>query len=146
MKLNVDLSQLVLVCYSEGEWVLLLLVGVEWCMFDCDGDEVVCVMSFVCYVLGSSFFVYMYLGGEEYFVFEGIFLDELGDYLVGSYVYNLVGLLYMLCSDEGCVIFVKLYWMYLDDQQIVRILMVGEDFWQLNGDVECLFLYEFGVE
>lgn len=47
--------------------------GVDCRMLDCIGDEVVCVIIIVCYVSGSVFFVYIYMGGEEFFVFDGVF-------------------------------------------------------------------------
>lgn len=85
------------------------MLGVIWMMLDCLGDEVVCVMIIVCYVLESCFFVYNYDGGEEFIVLEGVFEDEYGIFLVGFYICNLLGFSYMLGFVEGCVIFVKLW-------------------------------------
>lgn len=78
-------------------------------MLDWVGDEVVCVISIVCYELGVGYFGYVYEGGEEIFVLFGIFSDEYGDYLVGSYLCNLFGSVYIFYFVDGCIIFVKLW-------------------------------------
>jgi anti-sigma factor ChrR (cupin superfamily) len=78
-------------------------------MLDRIGDEVVRATSIVRYAPGSHFSAHTHGGGEEFFVLNGVFQDEHGDYPVGSYVRNPPTSSHVPGSDLGCVIFVKLW-------------------------------------
>lgn len=48
------------------------------------------------------------MGGEEIFVFEGMFEDEYGCYLKGIWICSFYGLEYMFFFEEGVLIYVKM--------------------------------------
>lgn len=121
MQLHADLSQRAIVLTSELPWQASPMPGVQRRMLDRDGDEVARATSIVRYAPNSKFSAHTHGGGEEFFVLEGIFTDEHGDYPAGTYIRNPVGSSHCPRSDEGCTIFVKLWQMSPDDRQYVRI-------------------------
>jgi len=90
-------------------------------MLDRIGDEVARATSIVRYAPGSYFSPHTHSGGEEFFVLEGTFSDEHGDYGPGAYVRNPVGSSHKPFSEKGCTIFVKLWQMQEHDQEFVRL-------------------------
>ena len=89
--------------------------GVQRRKLDRIGDEVARATSLVKYEAGSRFSPHTHGGGEEFFVLEGTFSDEHGDYPAGTYVRNPIGTTHKPHSEEGCVIFVKLHQFDEDD-------------------------------
>ncbi len=89
-------------------------------MLDRIGDEVARATSIVRYAPKSRFSPHVHEGGEEFLVLEGIFQDEQGDYPAGSYVRNPPQSRHTPGSDQGCVIFVKLWQFDLEDRTQVR--------------------------
>jgi len=89
-------------------------------MLDRDGGEVARATSLVRYAPGSRFSSHVHGGGEEFFVLEGVFSDEHGDYPAGTYVHNPIGSSHAPFSRDGCVIWVKLHQMQAaDDRRVV---------------------------
>ncbi len=78
-------------------------------MLDRVGDEVARATSIVRYAPESAFSPHAHPGGEEFFVLDGIFQDERGDYPAGSYVRNPPASHHTPRSQAGCTIFVKLF-------------------------------------
>ena len=78
-------------------------------MLDRVGDEVARATSIVRYAPESAFSSHIHPGGEEFFVLDGIFQDERGDYPAGSYVRNPPASHHTPRSQAGCTIFVKLF-------------------------------------
>ncbi|MFK7894701.1 MAG: cupin domain-containing protein [Myxococcota bacterium] len=107
--MNGDLSILVSMDTNAMEWqsspsgnVLrkrLHLVG---------GAESGQVTSLVRYLPGASFPGHDHPEGEEIFVIEGFFSDQLGDAGPGSHLLNPEGFRHAPYSEEGCLILVKL--------------------------------------
>lgn len=64
--------------------------------------------SIVTYEPGSSFSSHTHAFGEEFYVLEGTFSDQSGDYSKGWYVRNPVKSAHAPFSKEGTKIFVKL--------------------------------------
>lgn len=93
------------------------MAGVSRRKLDRIGDEVARATSLVKYAAKSYFSPHTHGGGEEFFVLEGVFSDEHGDYPSGTYVRNPVGSSHKPHSDDGCVIFVKLHQFDADDQK-----------------------------
>ena len=85
------------------------MAGVHRRKLDRIGDEVARATSLVRYAPQSYFSAHTHGGGEEIFVLEGVFSDELGDYPAGTYIRNPIGTTHKPHSKEGCVIFVKLH-------------------------------------
>ena len=108
MKINADLTQGVVVDSNGLEWMASPESGVERRMLDRDGGEVARATSIVRYASGSSFSAHEHGGGEEFFVLEGVFSDEHGDYPAGTYVRNPIGSSHASFTRDGCTILVKL--------------------------------------
>ena len=64
-------------------------------------------------------------GGEEFLVLEGTFQDETGDFPAGTYVRNPPGTGHAPGSQDGCVIFVKLWQFRQDDR--ARVVLRPDD-------------------
>jgi anti-sigma factor ChrR (cupin superfamily) len=121
MKLNADLSQRAVVYSEELPWVPSPLPGVDRRMLERDGEEVARATSVVRPPPGNSFDAHTHGGSEEFFVLEGVFSDEHGDFGPGMYVRNPPGSRHTPRSAPGCTILVKLRQMDQDDQEHVRI-------------------------
>src|SRR5690606_28983747 len=73
---------------AQMEWVPSPMPGVERRMLDRIGGEVARATSLVRYAPASRFAAHTHGGGEEFYVLEGVFQDERGDYPAGTYVRN----------------------------------------------------------
>ena len=85
------------------------------------------------YAPGSHFAEHTHSGGEEFIVLEGVFQDEHGDYPAGTYVRNPVGTHHVPRSDDGCVIFVKLWQFDPDDQLQIAMDMNALHLGEMDG-------------
>lgn len=121
MKINADLTERAIVHTEDLPWVDSPVAGVQRRMIERDGEEVARATSIVRYAPGSYFSAHTHGGGEEFFVLEGIFSDEHGDFGPGTYVRNPVGSSHTPHSKDGATILVKLRQMEPDDQQQVTI-------------------------
>jgi|TARA_R110002072_G_scaffold114827_6_gene245011 anti-sigma factor ChrR (cupin superfamily) len=121
MELNADYRERAVVHAEQQPWVDSPLPGVSRRLLHRIGGEVAVATSIVRYAPGSYFSPHVHSGGEEFFVLEGIFSDEDGDYRQGSYVRNPVGSRHQPFSKDGCTIFVKLQQMEPRDQEFVRV-------------------------
>jgi anti-sigma factor ChrR (cupin superfamily) len=120
MEVNADFSQRVLIDTNALPWIPSPLAGADLRMLDRVGDEVARATSIVRYAPGSAFSPHTHTGGEGFFVLEGTFSDEYGDYGLGFYVRNPVGSAHSPSSGGGCTVLVKLWQMDPEDQNIVR--------------------------
>src|SRR5258708_13397061 len=109
MRITADLTKRASVHAGESEWVKSPMPGVERRMLERVGDEVARATSIVRYAPGTAFSPHTHLGGEEFFVLDGIFQDERGDYSAGSYVRNPPTSRHRPRSQAGSTIFVKLF-------------------------------------
>lgn len=116
MKINADFSARAVVRPDDVNWVASPMVGVERKMLDRVGEEVARATSIVRYAPNSYFSEHEHSGGEEFFVLEGVFSDQSGDFPAGSYVRNPIGTRHTPHSDDGCTIFVKLQQFAKDDE------------------------------
>jgi hypothetical protein len=107
--INADFSKRVLVHSDELPWIKSPMPGVDRRALDRVGGEIARATSIVRYAAGSKFSGHVHTGGEEFVVLEGMFQDENGDYPAGTYVRNPPESSHVPYSNEGCVIFVKLW-------------------------------------
>jgi quercetin dioxygenase-like cupin family protein len=121
MELNADFSRRVVVHAARLPWVASPMAGVERRMLDRIGDEVARATSIVRYAPGSHFSPHTHGGGEEFFVLEGVFQDEHGEFPAGSYVRNPPTTRHTPGSVPGCILFVKLWQFDLSDRTQVEI-------------------------
>ncbi|MEL6258993.1 MAG: cupin domain-containing protein, partial [Pseudomonadota bacterium] len=110
-------SQRAVVRPGDVDWVSSPAAGVERQMLDRVGDEVARATSIVRYAPGSAFPEHVHGGGEEFFVLEGVFSDETGDFPAGSYVRNPIGTKHAPFTRDGATIFVKLHQFLEDDTE-----------------------------
>ena len=115
MHLNADFSKRVVIDTNAMDWEPSPMAGVARRKLDRIGDEVARATSLVKYDPDSYFSEHTHGGGEEFFVLDGVFSDEHGDYPAGTYVRNPIGSSHTPQSKEGCVIFVKLHQFEADD-------------------------------
>ena len=123
MELNADFSERVVVHSNDIDWLASPMPGVDRRMLDRIGGEVARATTIVRYAPNSKFSSHVHTGGEEFIVLEGVFQDEHGDFPVGSYIRNTPTSSHTPGSDEGCVIFVKLWQFQPDDRTQVMINM-----------------------
>lgn len=121
MEINADFTRRVVVHAARCPWTPSPSAGVERRMLDRIGEEVARATSIVRYASQSRFSAHTHGGGEEFFVLDGVFQDEHGDYPAGAYVRNPPGSSHAPGSHSGCVLFVKLRQFAPDDRTHVRI-------------------------
>lgn len=120
MQINADFSTRTVVHTNDLEWQESPMQGVHRRMLDRVGGEVARATSIVRYAPNSKFSPHVHTGGEEFIVLEGVFQDEHGDFPAGSYIRNPPQSSHTPGSDDGCVIFVKLWQFDLQDRTHVR--------------------------
>jgi anti-sigma factor ChrR (cupin superfamily) len=109
MQLNTNFSERVVILPDQYTWQPSPMASVDRMMLDRDGEEVARATSIVRYAPNSEFSAHEHTGGEEYFVLDGVFSDEHGDYPAGTYVRNPIGSSHQpKVGLEGATIFVKL--------------------------------------
>ncbi|MDT0582120.1 cupin domain-containing protein [Brumicola blandensis] len=123
MEIRADFSKREVVHSETLEWVASPMPGVDRRALDRVGDEVARATSIVRYAPNSEFSPHVHTGGEEFVVLEGVFQDEHGDFPAGSYIRNPPQSSHKPGSDDGCIIFVKLWQFQMDDRTHVRLQM-----------------------
>jgi anti-sigma factor ChrR (cupin superfamily) len=121
MLINADFSQRAVVHAASLAWSQSPMLGVERRMLDRIGAEIARATTIVRYAPGSAFSPHTHDGGEEFFVLDGVFQDEHGDFPKGSYVRNPPTSRHIPRSAPGCMIFVKLHQFDPADRTQVRI-------------------------
>ena len=142
MRLNAEFDKRAAIAPDDSLWVHSPEYGVDRLMLDRIGDEVARATSVVRYAVDSSFPRHEHAKGEEFFVLEGVFSDETGDYPAGSYVRNPPGSGHTPFSKPGCRILVKLRQFDADDLSQFSIDTTDPRGWVGN----TLTLHEFGPE
>ncbi|MEM7493008.1 MAG: cupin domain-containing protein [Pseudomonadota bacterium] len=117
MYINADFSKRIVIRPEDQSWVASPMPGVDRIMLDRIGDEVARATSIVRYAPKSYFSEHAHGGGEEFYVLEGVFSDEHGDYPAGTYVRNPIGSKHTPHSEDGCTILVKLHQFDEDDTE-----------------------------
>jgi len=121
MKINAEFDQRAVVHSETMDWVNSPMPGVSRRPLDRVGEEVARATTIVKYEAGSHFSPHVHTGGEEFIVLSGVFQDEHGDFPAGSYIRNPPQSKHKPGSDEGCVIFVKLWQFNPEDRVHVRL-------------------------
>jgi hypothetical protein len=121
MELNARFDERVVVHAADIPWVKSPMPGVDRRMLDRIGGEVARATTIVRYAPKSKFSAHVHTGGEEFFVLDGVFQDEHGDFPAGSYIRNPPESSHTPGSAPGCTIFVKLWQFDLADRTHVRI-------------------------
>lgn len=147
MRINADFSKPAIVRPGDVDWTTSPMPGVERKMLDRIGEEVARATSIVRYAPGSHFSEHAHGGGEEFFVLDGVFSDETGDFPAGTYVRNPIGTRHTPHSDPGCTIFVKLHQFDAEDTEQFAVQTRTAEFRPGPvGGLTVLPLYRFGSE
>lgn len=133
MDLNADFTKRAFVDTENTDWIPSPMPGVDRRMLDRIGDEVARATTIVRYAPGSKFSAHTHTGGEEFIVLDGTFQDEHGDYPAGTYVRNPPTTAHTPGSEDGCVIFVKLWQFDMADRNQFRKDMAAEISEPRNG-------------
>ncbi|MBU2979338.1 cupin domain-containing protein [Alteromonas sp. C1M14] len=144
MKIAANFDQRVVVHNETLPWVASPMPGVDRRALDRVGDEVARATTIVRYAPNSEFSPHVHTGGEEFVVLEGVFQDEHGDYPAGSYVRNPPQSTHKPGSENGCIIFVKLWQFQPADRAHVRLqtnLMESQPHQRIAG-VKVIALYK----
>ena len=115
-------------------------------MLDRVGDGRARATSIVRYEAGARFPHHQHPGGEEILVLSGTFSDEDGHYPAGWYLRNPPGSGHRPFSDDGAVIFVKLWQMPPHETRCVRIDTNDPRSWQREGRGEVCPLFSADEE
>lgn len=138
MLLNADFSCRVVVEPRQHHWLSSPQPGVERVMLDRVGGEKARATSIVRYAPGSRFPRHEHPGGEEILVLSGVFSEEGAHYPAGWYLRSPPGSGHQPFSDDGAVIFVKLWQMPQDERGSVRIDTRDSSRWtSLDGREYC---------
>lgn len=89
---------------TQMPWVPGLVEGLEVMPLHTYKTENVALVK---WASGTQFQHHTHLGGEEIFVLEGVFEDELGSYPQGTWIRNPSGSRHTPFSQSGCLIYVK---------------------------------------
>src|SRR5215470_3041079 len=103
MQINSNFEERVAVHAAAIPWKPSPMPGVERRMLDRLGDEVARATTIVRYAPNSHFSPHVHTGGEEFFVLEGVFQDEHGDFPAGSYIRNPPQSRHTPGSAPGCI-------------------------------------------
>ncbi|MDP5291215.1 cupin domain-containing protein [Oceanimonas sp. CHS3-5] len=103
-----DFSQALTLPYHADRWQPSPAAGVWRYPLEREAAESGHVTSLVRFQPGAAFPEHEHPLGEEFWVLEGTFSDDNGDYGAGSYVRHPPGSRHRAFSRDGCVIFVKL--------------------------------------
>lgn len=147
MQIHADFAARATVDTRSAPWIPSPESGVERQMLDRVGEEVARATSVVRYAAGSAFASHEHALGEEFFVLDGTFSDEHGDYPAGTYVRNPPGSRHRPFSAEGCTLFVKLrQFDPADDTRVVIDTRHTAFRPGLVPGLSVLPLHEFGTE
>lgn len=120
--LNMNFSQSLALHYDANHWQPSPAAGVWRYPLEREQAESGHVTSLVRFAPNSHFPEHLHPLGEEFWVLEGIFSDENGDYPAGSYVRHPPGSRHRSFTDGGCTIFVKLNQFSPDDGKWLKML------------------------
>ena len=130
MLINADFTRVAISLPKQQQWVKSPQKGIERIMLDRVGAEKARATSFVRYAPQSDFPHHCHPGGEEIFVLAGTFSADDKHYPAGWYLRNPPASGHRPYSDEGAMIFVKLWQMPADETRYVAIDTNKASNWQ----------------
>lgn len=135
--LNSDFNKRVVIKPEDHIWLNSPMPNVTRMMLDRVGGESARATTIVKFAPNSEFSEHTHIGGEEFFVLEGVFSDEHNDYRKGCYVRNPIGTAHTpKIGKEGATIFVKLQ-QFDSEDTVQKAIDTNEESWR-QGLVEGL--------
>ena len=144
--INMDLSQRVVINTNEQDWQQSPMQGVWRKPLAREDMERGHATSIVRYDAGASFSEHNHPLGEEILVLEGVFSDQTGDHLAGTYFRNPEGFIHAPFSQKGCVLLVKLHQFQANDSDHITIDTHSTEWLPGNGNLQVMPLHSFGTE
>lgn len=144
--INVDFFRRAALASKDQQWIPSPQAGIERVMLDRVGDERARATTIVRYAAGAQFPHHQHPGGEEILVLSGTFSDEDGHYPAGWYLRNPPGSGHRPFSDEGAVIFVKLWQMPPDETRCIRLDTNDPTSWRREAGREICPLFSADEE
>jgi len=148
LRIRADFTQRVVVLPGAEPWVASPVAGIERVMLDRIGDEAARATSLVRFEPTALFPEHVHQGGEEFFVLQGLFADEDGEYPAGAYVRNPPGSKHAPRAGRyGATLFVKLQQFSAGDAE--RVVVPTTTSRWLPGSapgLSVLPLHQFGQE
>lgn len=141
MLINADFTRRATLAPEHYQWVSSPQSGVERVMLDRVGAEKARATSIVRYAPNSYFPHHLHPGGEEILVLSGTFSADNIDYPAGWYLRNPPNSGHQPYSDEGAVIFVKLWQMPAAETRYVAIDTNDAANWQTQGKRDICHLF-----
>ena len=141
--LNLDFSKRIFIDSNLEDWQASPMKGVWRKRLAREEAERGHATSIVKYEPGASFASHPHPLGEEFFVLDGVFSDETGDYPAGTYIRNPEGFEHAPFSKEGCTLFVKLHQFQVEDHTQVRIDTNDREWLPGNGHLKVMPLHQF---
>ena len=144
--LNMNFAEAAISLPDQQQWEDTPMPGVWRKRFAFEEKERGHATSVVKFAAGSEFSHHEHPLGEEFFVLDGTFSDDTGDYPTGSYVRNPEGFSHAPHSNEGCIIFVKLHQFNLNDKTRVCIDTTTQAWLPGHGGLQVMPLHDFETE
>lgn len=144
--INADFFRRAALASKDQQWIPSPQAGIERVMLDRVGDERARATTIVRYAAGAQFPHHQHPGGEEILVLSGTFSDEDGHYPAGWYLRNPPGSGHRPFSDEGAVIFVKLWQMPPDETRCIRLDTNDPTSWRREAGREICPLFSADEE
>ena len=144
--LNLNFDDSVVINTAQMPWESSPMKGVLRKRLEREAAESGHVSSIVRYEPGSRFSEHSHPLGEEIYVLDGVFSDELGDYPAGSYIRNPPNSRHAPFSENGCVIFVKLNQFQPDDSHRVVINTREQPWLPGQGNLKVMPLHEYHTQ
>ena len=141
MLINANFSCRASLTPKQYQWVKSPQNGVERVMLDRVGAEKARATSIVRYAPDSHFPHHLHPGGEEILVLSGTFSADNVDYPAGWYLRNPPTSGHRPYSDEGAVIFVKLWQMPAEETRYVTINTNDSVNWQKQDSRDVCHLF-----
>ena len=141
-----DFDQTVCLRPEDQEWIVSQADGVSRVHLERVAEESDHTTSFVKFEPNSYFPRHSHPQGEEIFVLEGVFSDEMGDYPVGTYIRNPPGSSHKPFTKEGCKLFVKLEQFQKGDTEHVVIRPNNQRWGDGIGNLKVLSLHTYKGE
>ncbi|WP_261818150.1 cupin domain-containing protein [Vibrio gallicus] len=144
--LNMDVNNRVVVETALQPWQASPMQGVWRKPLERERLESGLVTSIVKYEAGSQFSQHAHPVGEEIFVLDGVFSDEMGDYPAGTYIRNPPASMHTPYSEHGCTLLVKLNQFHHNDKSAVTINTLTEPWSTGIGGLQVMPLHSFEEE
>jgi anti-sigma factor ChrR (cupin superfamily) len=143
---NLNFQKRVVIETQRMDWSVSPSPGVERKSLEREFAETGRATSIVRYAPNTFFQEHTHNEGEEIFVLDGEFVDELGTYPKGTYIRNPPGSKHTPGSVKGCILMVKLGFFQANDLASVRLETMNLPWHQGHGGLQVMPLHHFETE